>query len=122
MASYNYLGFGGRDEYCTPKVIETIKEYGFASGVASRAEAGGSNSLHVKLEAMVADYLGKEDAVVMGMGFATNSKLNMEYCFFKVSFCSVGKYTYISDNMKILRIFQLISGHFHHSSYVNLHD
>ncbi|KAF4684094.1 serine palmitoyltransferase, long chain base subunit [Perkinsus olseni] len=75
LASYNYLGFGGRDDYCTPKVIEAIKEYGFASGVSSRAEAGGTNSLHVKLEAMVADYLGKEDALVMGMGFATNSML-----------------------------------------------
>ncbi|KAF4674575.1 serine palmitoyltransferase, long chain base subunit [Perkinsus olseni] len=75
LASYNYLGFGGRDDYCTPKVIEAIKEYGFASGVSSRAEVGGTNSLHVKLEAMVADYLGKEDALVMGMGFATNSML-----------------------------------------------
>ncbi|KAF4674670.1 serine palmitoyltransferase, long chain base subunit [Perkinsus chesapeaki] len=75
LASYNYLGFGGRDDYCSPKVIEAVKDYGFASGVSSRAEAGGTNSLHVKLESMVADYLGKEDALVMGMGFATNSML-----------------------------------------------
>lgn len=27
LGSYNYLGFAAADEYCTPRVIETLKEY-----------------------------------------------------------------------------------------------
>ncbi|KAF4669203.1 serine palmitoyltransferase, long chain base subunit [Perkinsus olseni] len=72
LASYNYLGFGGTDEYCTPLAIKALDQYGLAV-CASRPEYGGTNRLHNEFEAKVAAFLGKEDALVMGMGFATNS-------------------------------------------------
>lgn len=34
---------------------------------------GGSLPLHAQLERLVADFLGKEDAIVYNMGFATNA-------------------------------------------------
>lgn len=73
LGSYNYLGFGGVDEYCTPKAREAALTYGFSSGGA-RTE-GGTVQLHRDLEEEVARYLGKEDALVLGMGFATNSTI-----------------------------------------------
>ena len=33
----------------------------------------GTTQLHVDLERMVADFVGQEDAITFGMGFATNS-------------------------------------------------
>ncbi|EER06483.1 serine palmitoyltransferase, putative [Perkinsus marinus ATCC 50983] len=72
LASYNYLGFGGTDEYCTPLAIKALDQYGLAV-CASRPEYGGTNRLHIEFESKVAAFLGKEDALVMGMGFATNS-------------------------------------------------
>ncbi|EER12623.1 serine palmitoyltransferase, putative, partial [Perkinsus marinus ATCC 50983] len=71
LASYNYLGFGGTDEYCTPLAIKALDQYGLAV-CASRPEYGGTNRLHIEFESKVAAFLGKEDALVMGMGFATN--------------------------------------------------
>jgi len=73
LASYNYLGFGGVDEFCTPVARATALEHGF-SAAASRTE-GGTLPIHRELEAEVARFLGKEDAMVLGMGFATNSTI-----------------------------------------------
>jgi 7-keto-8-aminopelargonate synthetase-like enzyme len=73
LASYNYLGFGGVDEFCTPAAEKAFNEHGFSSGGA-RTE-GGTLPLHRELEREVASYLGKEDALVLGMGFATNSTI-----------------------------------------------
>ena len=42
------------------------------STCSSRAE-GGETVLHRELEALVAEFLGVEDAITYGMGFATNS-------------------------------------------------
>lgn len=39
MGSYNYLGFGSFDEYCTPRVIESLKKFS-ASTCSSRVDAG----------------------------------------------------------------------------------
>ena len=75
MASYNYLGFGGVDKDCTPACVEAIKTFGISFGTQRAGYSNGSSSLHLKLEREVADFLGKEDAIVMGMGFATNSTL-----------------------------------------------
>lgn len=75
MASYNYLGFGGVDKDCTPACVEAIKKFGISFGTQRADYDNGSSSLHLKLEREVADFLGKEDAIVMGMGFATNSTL-----------------------------------------------
>lgn len=71
LGSYNYLGFAASDPYCTPKVIETVEKYGWST-CSSRMDAG-TTEIHTELEALVAEYVGKEDAIVYGMGFATNS-------------------------------------------------
>ncbi|GLC39896.1 hypothetical protein PLESTM_000963700 [Pleodorina starrii] len=71
LSSYNYLGFAAFDPYCTPRVISTIEEYGVSS-CSSRVHAG-TTSVHTELEELVARYLGVDDAITYGMGFATNS-------------------------------------------------
>jgi len=71
LASYNYLGFGGVDEVCTPAAREAFIQHGFSAGGA-RSE-GGTLPLHRELEREVAAFLGKDDALVLGMGFASNS-------------------------------------------------
>jgi hypothetical protein len=71
LGSYNYLGFAASDPYCTPAVSEAIGRWG-VSTCSPRAE-GGTTPLHAQLEAAVASFLGVEDAIAYGMGFATNS-------------------------------------------------
>ena len=73
LGSYNYLGFGGFDANCTPAVERTLKEHG-VTGCSSRLECG-ETSVHVQLEETVAAFLDKPAALVVGMGFATNSTL-----------------------------------------------
>jgi len=73
LSSYNYLGFGGVDKYCTPVAKQTALEIGFCTS-APRSE-GGTVTVHHDLEKQVAKFLDKEDAIVLGMGFATNSTI-----------------------------------------------
>ena len=67
------LGFGGVDPICTPAVIGALREHG-VSACSSRLETG-TTPVHKDLEATVARFLEKEAAVVVGMGFATNSAI-----------------------------------------------
>lgn len=39
LGSYNYLGFAAADEYCTPRVLDTLSDWG-VSTCSSRTEAG----------------------------------------------------------------------------------
>ncbi|XP_019186061.1 PREDICTED: long chain base biosynthesis protein 2a-like [Ipomoea nil] len=71
MGSYNYLGFGASDEYCTPRVIDSLKR--FSPSTCSSRVDGGTVSLHSELEKCVANFVGKPAAIVFGMGYATNS-------------------------------------------------
>lgn len=71
LGSYNYLGFAASDPYCTPRSLEASRRYGWAQ-CSSTVEAGTSPVL-AALESRVARYVGKESAIVYGMGFATNS-------------------------------------------------
>lgn len=71
LSSYNYLGFASADQFCTPRVLEAIERYGWAT-CSSRTEAG-TTTVHQELDDLVARFLGKEAAVTFGMGFATNS-------------------------------------------------
>jgi len=75
MASYNYLGFAQNSGPCAEKVIETIEKFGIGSNGAMGRTDGGTTSLHDKLEREVASFVGKESALVFGMGFATNSTM-----------------------------------------------
>ena len=73
LGSYNYLGFGGVDAHVTPRVREALAKYG-VSACASRLESG-DTAIHSQLERTVAAFLGKEAALAVGMGFATNSSV-----------------------------------------------
>lgn len=73
LGSYNYLGFAAADEYCTPRVIETLKRYS-SSSCSARVD-GGTTKLHLELEELVARFVGKRAALVFGMGYVTNSAI-----------------------------------------------
>jgi len=71
ISSYNYLGFAQARGGCADAVEEVIKRYG-VSACGARLE-GGTSDLHVMGEALVAKFVGMEDAFISSMGFATNS-------------------------------------------------
>ncbi|KAG5234313.1 long chain base biosynthesis protein [Salix suchowensis] len=73
LGSYNYLGFAAADEYCTPRVIETLKR--FSPSTCSPRVDGGTTTLHNELEECVANFVGKPAAIVFGMGYVTNSAI-----------------------------------------------
>lgn len=71
MGSYNYLGFAESNGPCAAAVDAALAEI---STCAPRA-LGGERECHRELERSVAEFVGKEDALVTCMGFATNSLL-----------------------------------------------
>jgi len=71
MGSYNYLGMAENSGPRLEAVVEDIKKYG-SSTISPRAEFGTTATL-IELEQKMANYLGVEAAIVVGMGFATNS-------------------------------------------------
>ncbi|KAI3956555.1 hypothetical protein MKW92_008144 [Papaver armeniacum] len=71
LGSYNYLGFAASDEFCTPRVVESLKK--FSPSTCSTRVDSGTTILHVELEACVAKFVGKPAAMVTGMGYVTNS-------------------------------------------------
>ena len=71
ISSYNYLGFAQSRGGCADTVEEVIKTHGIAA-CGARAEVG-SLDIHTVGERMAARFLGTEDAMLISMGFATNS-------------------------------------------------
>ena len=71
ISSYNYLGFAQTSGGCADAVEESIKRYGIST-LGSRLE-GGATDLHAVGDALVANFVGMEDALICSMGFATNS-------------------------------------------------
>ncbi|KAI8074606.1 pyridoxal phosphate-dependent transferase [Gongronella butleri] len=71
FASYNYLGFAQSKGPCADAVEQATRSLGLPSP-SPRAQAG-STQLHADVERLVARFMGKEDAMVVSMGFATNS-------------------------------------------------
>lgn len=71
MGSYNYLGFAENEGPRAESVAETLKQYGV--GVCSTRHELGTLEAHLQLEKTVAEFLGVEDSLIVGMGFATNS-------------------------------------------------
>ena len=78
LGSYNYLGFGGLNTHCTPLVVQSIRDHPITSGAPS-AELGYSAPVK-EVEETTARFVGKEAAVVVGMGFATNSTVIPAIC------------------------------------------
>jgi serine palmitoyltransferase len=71
LGSYNYLGFGDPDSPCKDEVLKAVEAY--SSHTCSSRIQLGTTSLHLELEKTVARFVGKEAAMVFGMGFGTNS-------------------------------------------------
>lgn len=71
MSSYNYLGFAQSEGPCADAVEETIKKYGMS--LASPRGHVGTSELHLEVEELVANFVGKESAMVFSMGFGTNA-------------------------------------------------
>mmetsp|Transcript_1828 Transcript_1828/g.2605 ORF Transcript_1828/g.2605 Transcript_1828/m.2605 type:complete len:524 (-) Transcript_1828:166-1737(-) len=72
LGSYNYLGFADDwNSTCGTKVRKGLDKYGVST--CSAAVDAGSTAVHKELEAYVAKFLGKEDAVVFNMGYGTNT-------------------------------------------------
>ena len=71
LSSYNYLGFAENPPYVVDSVKNSIKKFGVAS-CSPKSELGCTAPLR-KLELLTAEFVGKEAALVIGMGFATNS-------------------------------------------------
>lgn len=72
LGSYNYLGFG--DDWnvsCQTPVLNSLKDLPVSMG-SSRLEYG-TSILHSKVEQIIAEFLNKEDAMAMNMGFNTNA-------------------------------------------------
>ena len=71
VSSYNYLGFASSTGGCADAVELAIKRYG-TSGAGTRNDAS-TTDLHIATEKLVARFVGAEAAMVVSMGFATNS-------------------------------------------------
>ncbi|CAG8528884.1 9801_t:CDS:2 [Ambispora gerdemannii] len=71
LSSYNYLGFAQSEGACADAVENTIRKYGIAP-CSPRAEVG-TLDIHQKAESLVARFIGKPSAIIVSMGYATNS-------------------------------------------------
>jgi serine palmitoyltransferase len=71
LGSYNYLGFAENNGPSSKKAIQSIHDYGVAT--SSSCQEFGVLKLHNELEKLLPKYLGVEDAIAFGMGFATNA-------------------------------------------------
>jgi 7-keto-8-aminopelargonate synthetase-like enzyme len=71
MSSYNYLGFAQSSGPCADDVHTCIFTYGISS-TSPHLEVG-SSDLPVEVEREIANFVGKEDAMVFSMGFSTNA-------------------------------------------------
>lgn len=71
LGSYNYLGFAENKGDCADQVQQCLVESGYS--LCSTRHELGTHELHVELENLLAEFLGVDAAIVVGMGFATNS-------------------------------------------------
>lgn len=73
LGSYNYLGYAEVPGGVHSSVSNTLSEWGVAG--CDVAVSTGRTAIVRNLEETVANFLGKEEAIVVGMGFATNSQI-----------------------------------------------
>ena len=72
LGSYNYLGFA--DDWmstCGGPMLDALQAW--PVGCASSRSDLGTTALHTELEGIVANFVGKEAAIVFNMGYGTNS-------------------------------------------------
>ena len=74
LGSYNYLGFADDwDITCKSDVMKSLQS--LPSSVGSSRLEFGTTSLHRQVENIVSKFVGKEDAMVLNMGFNTNATI-----------------------------------------------
>jgi len=74
LGSYNYLGFADDwDVTCRGDVTRSLAD--LPSSVGSSRSEFGTTRLHRDVERIVASFAGKEDALVLNMGFNTNATI-----------------------------------------------
>ncbi|KAI1723289.1 aminotransferase class I and II domain-containing protein [Ditylenchus destructor] len=71
VGSYNYLGFAENNGPCSESAAAAIDAEGLS--VCTTVYERGMTATQHKLERLVAEFLGVEDAICFSMGFATNS-------------------------------------------------
>lgn len=71
LSSYNYLGFAQSHGVCTDNALKIVDEYGTSS--CSPRNAIGTTDLHKKCEKVIADFVGKEDSIIVSQGYGTNA-------------------------------------------------
>ncbi|KAL4402443.1 serine palmitoyltransferase component [Malassezia pachydermatis] len=71
ISAYNYLGFAQSHGECADVVDEGLDLYGISSG--GTRLGSGLLDLQVQAEKLVARFLRQEDAMLISMGYATNS-------------------------------------------------
>ncbi|CAI4223200.1 unnamed protein product [Auanema sp. JU1783] len=71
VSSYNYLGFAQASGPCADSSVKAIEENGLSQ--CSSIKEFGIPKHQRKLEKLVAEFLGLDDAICCSMGFATNS-------------------------------------------------
>lgn len=64
------MGFAQNEGACSEAAIQAIETYGIST--CSTRTQFGTCALHLELEKLTAEFLGVEDAITFGMGFATN--------------------------------------------------
>ncbi|KAK4536782.1 hypothetical protein CDCA_CDCA09G2807 [Cyanidium caldarium] len=72
LSSYNYLGYAEVPGGIGDSVLQALERYGVS---VCAARDGGFTAPLRQLEETVARFVGKEAAIVVGMGFATNSMI-----------------------------------------------
>ncbi|MES1911175.1 MAG: hypothetical protein MHM6MM_003654 [Cercozoa sp. M6MM] len=70
LGSYNYLGFGDPKSPCVDAVVQTLRQHGVSA--CSKMHGLGRSVEARALECELAEFVGKEDALVFSMGFGVN--------------------------------------------------
>jgi len=71
LGSYNYLDMSEKNSPTYKETVKTLREYGVGQCFQGRVSHG--TNVHEELDRNLAEFIGVEDALTFGMGFATNS-------------------------------------------------
>ncbi|CAI5760489.1 unnamed protein product [Candida verbasci] len=74
LSSYNYLGFAQSSGSCTSFALDCLRDYG-VSGCNPRLYSG--TDLHKKCESVIAQFVGKDDSIIVSQGYGTNANFFM---------------------------------------------
>ena len=73
LSSYNYLGFAQSKGACTEVAVDFVHKYG--TSACSPRNCCGTTDLHLECEKVIAEFVGKEDSIIVSQGYGTNANL-----------------------------------------------